>query len=117
MSTAFKRILPRHFFHPDSKVWNSIKALSVKHPSSVPAANKRSPTTAHPNGHPIYETLKLDASSLEIRLITIEYSEDISAPVRCTLRKAKLSDGYHYSALSYVWGDAVDKRAIYINDI
>lgn len=72
---------------------------------------------ASPMGQSIYETLKFDNPILEIRLAEIEPCADTSAPVRCTLRKVKLSEGHQYSALSYLWGKPTHERTIYLNDI
>lgn len=68
-------------------------------------------------GDSVYESLKLDDPDLHIRLVELEPSADITAPVRCTLRKARLHSDLRYSALSYVWGDPTCASTIYVNGV
>ena len=55
-----------------------------------------------------------------IRLILIQPCPDVAAPLTCKLITTTL-DEYdnsildHYIALSYVWGDANDRRTVFIN--
>lgn len=55
-----------------------------------------------------------------IRLILLHPSPDISAELECTTEQATLSRYagdliHHYIALSYVWGDANDRRQICVD--
>src|ERR1700743_2109228 len=63
----------------------------------------------------IYDRLSSEGSEPEIRLATIEPSDDASTPIHCTLRKERLTKECHYSALSYVWNAAPGNEKIYLN--
>ena len=74
----------------------------------IPPASSR-PGQPRP---PIYRPLDSDAK--HIRLCTIDPGEDASVPV-CRLEGHDLSKRLNYRCLSYVWGDAHDKRTIFLN--
>ena len=56
-----------------------------------------------------------------IRLIELQPSEDLSAPLKCSLMHTKLSlcdnrDIFgHYTALSYVWGNPEKNRKLFVD--
>lgn len=55
----------------------------------------------------------------EIRLLVLHPAADVSAPINYSLEHATLSQYEqdiinHYTALSYVWGDATDTREIHL---
>ncbi|KAF2815181.1 uncharacterized protein BDZ99DRAFT_459116 [Mytilinidion resinicola] len=55
-----------------------------------------------------------------IRLVVIQPSTDLAAPVQCSLLHASLVECEddivdHYVALSYVWGDQNNRRAIEVD--
>jgi hypothetical protein len=68
-------------------------------------------------GSSVYDLLKLDDPDPDIRLIELEPDVDISAPVHCRLRNARLNDNPKYSALSYVWGELTTESTVYINGV
>jgi hypothetical protein len=59
--------------------------------------------------------LPLDSSKSEIRLISLHDSDDENALLSAKLERATMNDDY--SALSYVWGDAHDRRPIQLNGV
>lgn len=77
-------------------------------PPPIPPASSR-PGQPRP---PIYRPLASDAR--QIRLCTIEPGNDADVPV-CMLKSHSLSGVSKYRCLSYVWGDAHDKRTIFLN--
>ncbi|KAL9624556.1 MAG: hypothetical protein Q9160_001220 [Pyrenula sp. 1 TL-2023] len=48
---------------------------------------------------------RLDSSKGEIRLLTIQPSESLDDPVKCTLRVETLKPDLDFDALSYAWGN------------
>jgi hypothetical protein len=56
----------------------------------------------------------LDATALQIRLVTIEPSE-LNDDINCTLNIASLDDHSPYEALSYFWGDPNVTKTILLN--
>jgi len=69
-----------------------------------------------PNKYKMYdsETLRLDSSKREIRLLRILPGAFVS-PIYCELFRTSLDEKPDYKALSYVWGDASDRRNIVVN--
>jgi hypothetical protein len=56
----------------------------------------------------------------EIRIIHLQPSSDLESIIQCSLKDATLAEyrddiADHYVALSYVWGDANDKRCIMVD--
>jgi Heterokaryon incompatibility protein (HET) len=62
----------------------------------------------------IYKTL--DASAPQIRLLQVEKSQNHAEIVRCHLSTYHLEDAPDYIALSYVWGDPLHKKPVFVND-
>ncbi|RDW80345.1 hypothetical protein BP5796_05043 [Coleophoma crateriformis] len=58
---------------------------------------------------------KLDVSTTEIRLVTIEPGEG-GTPISCTMQTVRLTKESNYEALSYVWGDPKSGGKITLNN-
>jgi len=61
----------------------------------------------------------LDASKVEIRVITIQPSEDRSSPIHCVLQTISIQDGRStvpYDAISYFWGSTATTENIIVYD-
>ncbi|KAF2245288.1 HET-domain-containing protein [Trematosphaeria pertusa] len=56
----------------------------------------------------------LNADKDEIRILTLLPGQS-SDPIDCTLQVASLDDAPKYEALSYVWGDAVVQREVFVD--
>lgn len=54
----------------------------------------------------------LQSSQREIRVLSLEPSNNPSSRIVCNLKSVSLNDNPKYEALSYVWGDASDRRVI-----
>lgn len=82
--------------------------LRRQKPPPVPPSSSR-PGQPRP---PIYRPL--DSRARHIRLCTIDAGHDTDVPI-CRLESHALTDRSKYRCLSYVWGDAADKRTIFLN--
>ncbi|KAF4156806.1 hypothetical protein CNMCM6069_006328 [Aspergillus lentulus] len=69
----------------------------------------------HPSGSFSYSPLNPEAA--EIRLLTILPDKNGKDPVRCTLQTVSLNNSPQFEALSYVWGNVVEKVEILVDDI
>jgi hypothetical protein len=69
----------------------------------------------HPSDSFSYSPLNPEAA--EIRLLTILPDKSGKNPVRCTLQTASLNNSTQFEALSYVWGNVVEKVEILVDDI
>ncbi|KAL8942688.1 MAG: hypothetical protein Q9211_001286 [Gyalolechia sp. 1 TL-2023] len=74
--------------------------------------------TESADGSHAYEGLELAFS--EFRILSLSPSANREDDIRCILRKTNfktnLEVGPRYEALSYAWGNASEKRLIYVND-
>jgi hypothetical protein len=59
----------------------------------------------------------LDPVAREIKLFELLSAQHPNGTIKCTLRSVSLTSKPSYLALSYVWGDATDKRSINANGI
>jgi hypothetical protein len=57
----------------------------------------------------------LDSSKGEIRLITLQPSQEHSATIRCEIFQASLEEEPVFEALSYAWGDTTASSQIFAN--
>lgn len=81
---------------------------------STPRENKPllhpPPTSSSANDEGfVYEELE---GLYTLRLVILEPSQHMESPIRCQLIHANLAGDPEYEALSYVWGDPMDKVAI-----
>jgi len=58
----------------------------------------------------------LSDPSTHIRILTLPPSPDDSDVIRCTLDAVAIDSAPEFAAISYVWGDATQRRDILIND-
>jgi hypothetical protein len=58
----------------------------------------------------------LDSSKGEIRLISLQPSNEHSAAIRCEIFHASLEEEPAFEALSYAWGDTTASSQIFVND-
>lgn len=63
----------------------------------------------------IYTYTDLDLSCPQIRLLSLAPAKDRKDAIHCTLRTTSLEAKPKYRALSYTWGDATEKRPIFVN--
>ncbi|KAL5364828.1 HET domain protein [Aspergillus floccosus] len=70
---------------------------------------------AHPPDAFTYSPL--NPKDAEIRLLTILPEKNEQKPVKCTLQTVSLDNAPQFEALSYVWGDVVEKVGITVDDI
>jgi hypothetical protein len=62
-----------------------------------------------------YSYHPLDCHSQEIRLLRILPAWNNEEPISCVLEIASLQDSPCYTALSYCWGDASNKKVVLVN--
>lgn len=70
------------------------------------------PSPQHSTTAPFYKPL--DPERAEIRLLTLHPSQ-FDEDVRCSLHTISLTNGPHYEALSYVWGDPANTLPVIVN--
>jgi hypothetical protein len=58
---------------------------------------------------------KLNPILRETRVLKLEPSSDPSSQICCELRKEFVADSRPYQALSYVWGDSIERATISVN--
>jgi hypothetical protein len=58
----------------------------------------------------------LDVEKDCTRLVAVEPSANVTAPLRCRLTHVNFSDRPRYEALSYMWGDESKRKLIFIDD-
>jgi hypothetical protein len=58
----------------------------------------------------------LNIAAREIRLLELLPAKNPADPIKCKLRNVSLDLKPSYIALSYVWGDTINKSPIYVND-
>jgi hypothetical protein len=100
---------------------NSKKKPATASPSTSPGmktrttssvqVNKTGGMAATPVGK-LYQPLKVDAASPQIRLLSVRPASDPSTEINCTLCTTALATAPEYQALSYVWGDTTDPAMI-----
>jgi hypothetical protein len=110
---------PRQISHPPSPTPKRQKrspARSVTIEEAYPGQQDRNGSYQSPNKYKMYdsETLRLDSSKREIRLLRILPGAFVS-PIHCELFRTSLDGKPDYEALSYVWGGALDRRNIVVN--
>ncbi|KUJ16452.1 uncharacterized protein LY89DRAFT_586491, partial [Mollisia scopiformis] len=66
-------------------------------------------------GEGIYQVLRDDGDHQKIRILTLLPSSDKKTQIKCSLEIVSLKDHASYTALSYTWGDWVDRREIFID--
>lgn len=65
----------------------------------------------------VYDSTPLGDSPTTIRLLDVYEQHDGCEPlIRCKLRVVDLADSPHFTALSYVWGDATIQETIWCGD-
>jgi hypothetical protein len=62
-----------------------------------------------------YQYQPLDVQSKEIRLVDLQPAQNRRDPIHCKIRHVKLNAPGEFIALSYAWGDTMNKRPIFVN--
>ena len=84
--------------------------LTVLSTSKPPPAGSSSPSQT------VYDSAPLGESLASIRILEVEQQlDDSETVIKCRLRVVDLDSNPAFTALSYVWGNASDKKTIWID--